>query len=72
MAATGLTREGEDAISPVPRSSLYIRSGRIIGRYHMPNMISYNYCVCRVIEAAQSSSKSNRLEKDGPGVIISS
>ena len=36
----------------------------------MPNMISYNYCVCRVIEAAQSSSKSNRLEKDGVGVII--
>ena len=71
MAAVGLTREGEDAICPVPRSSLYIRSGRIIGRYHMSYMISYNYCECRVVEASQSSSKFTRLEKDGSGVIIS-
>ena len=65
MAAVGLTREGEDAICPVPRSSLYIRSGRIIGRYHMSYMISYNYCECRVVEASQSSNKFTRLGKDG-------
>ena len=66
----GGAREGDDAICPVPRSSLHIRSRWVMGRYPCSTGYPIIDCGCRVIDAHSPSSMFTRLGMDALGVIF--